>query len=265
MIALTRKASQTLSRCELAFLPRQEIDFKKAIEQHAAYEACLASLGAHVISLPADPKYPDSVFVEDPVVVLDEVAVIARPGAASRRGETASIAEALASYRGPHFVREPATLEGGDVLRAGKTLYVGVSQRTNRAGLDALSEIAHHLGYNVVPVTVGSCLHLKTACSLLPDNRMLIHRAWIDSAAIDAAFIEAPEPWSANVLSIGDTVLVSASAPQTADFLEREGYQVRVLDISEFEKAEGGLTCLSLLFSERKSPPALPESDPASP
>src|SRR6202035_4804523 len=126
--ALTRQVSPTFDDCELTFLDRQPIDVAKAIEQHRAYEACLAELGAKVISLPADPRFPDGVFVEDPAIVLDEVAVITRPGAESRRGETESIAQALAPFRELRYIQAPGTLEGGDVVHVGKTLYVGLSQ-----------------------------------------------------------------------------------------------------------------------------------------
>jgi dimethylargininase len=251
MIALTRKPGRTLSSAELTFQPRREIDLSRALEQHTAYESCLEELGARVISLPADPDYPDSVFVEDPAIVLEEAAILTRPGAESRRGETAAIGEALAPYRELRFVHEPATLEGGDVLRAGRTLYVGVSQRTNLDGVSALSRLTQAFGYRVTPVIVKNCLHLKTACAALPDGRILVHRAWIDSAPIAAVLLDAPEPQGANVLDIAGTVLAPHSAPRTAELLHREGYRVRTLDISEFEKAEGGLTCLSLLFSGR--------------
>src|ERR1700733_13167733 len=130
--ALTRQVGPSFASCELTFLDRQPIEVAKAVEQHRNFETCLAELGAEVISLPADPQFPDGVFVEDPAIVLDEVAVITRMGAASRRGESRSIAEELARFRELAWIREPATIEGGDVMRVGKTLFVGRSRRTNR-------------------------------------------------------------------------------------------------------------------------------------
>lgn len=239
-----------MSACELEFRARQEIDVGKAREQHAAYEARLTECGVQVVSLPADPEYPDSVFVEDPAIVLDEVAVITRLGVESRRGEAASAAAALAPYRELRYLQEPATAEGGDVLRVGKTLYVGASRRTNQAGLAALTEIAGSFGYAVVPVAVHGCLHLKTACCVLPDGAFLVNRNWIDVRPLRGGLIDVPgdEVWGANVLGIGDSVFAPISAPRTCELLMRLGFKTRALDISEFQKAEAGLTCLSIVF-----------------
>src|ERR1035441_4400875 len=143
LIAITRAVSPAINHCEIGFVERQEIDLAKANEQHGRYEALLGELGAKVVSLPAEPDYPDSVFVEDPAVVVEEAAIMTRMGAASRRGESESLARALAAYRPLRWLREPATLEGGDVMRIGRTLYVGVSHRTNRAGIRSEIGRAH--------------------------------------------------------------------------------------------------------------------------
>lgn len=251
LTAITRAVSPAINRCELGYLPRQEIDLSKAAEQHRRYEECLGELGMAVVSLPAEPELPDSMFVEDPAVVVDEVAVMTRMGAQSRRGESKSLAEALARYRPLRWLREPATLEGGDVLRIGKTLYVGLSGRSNKAGIAQLEEELRSFGYSVRPVEVRGCLHLKSACCSLGDRAILANREWVDMGAFEGLpIIDVPasEPRAANVLTVGETVVVPASFPETAGLIERLDWKVRTLDISELMKAEAGLTCSSILL-----------------
>ena len=247
--AITREVSPAIARCELEFLDRQPIDVALAVEQHRQYQECLTELGAHVEILPSEPDMPDGVFVEDPAIVLDEIAVITRMGALSRRGESESLARALAPYRELRHIVEQGTLEGGDVMRIGKTLYVGYSRRTNIAGIQQLAAMLHPLGYFVVPVEVRGCLHLKTACTYAGDDTILANRAWMDADAFcSLKFLDVPEPRGANALRIGATVLLPAAFPQTCDLLERSGFQVRRIDNSELLKAEAGVTCTSLLF-----------------
>ncbi len=249
LIALTREVSPAIVHCELEYLERQPIDLARAIEQHREYQACLAELGAKLVTLPVEPDLPDSVFVEDPAIVLDEIAVITRMGAASRRGESESLARALIRYRALRHIIEPAALEGGDVMRVGKTLYAGYSRRTNVAGIQQLAAIVHPLGYFVVPVEVRGCLHLKTACSYIGEDTILANRSWIDADAFcSLKFLDVPEPGGANALRIGDTVLMSAAYPCTRDLLDQSGFRVRAIDNSEFLKAEAGVTCTSLIF-----------------
>lgn len=251
LVAFTRKPGPALAACELEFLARNPIDIDKAIEQHKAYEACLTDLGVQVNSLPADPNAPDGVFIEDPAVVVDEAAVITRMSAPSRRQEHASVARTLDPYRHLYWLREPAVLEGGDVLRIGKIVYVGVSRRTNVHGVGQLSNVLQRLGYEVRPVEVRGCLHLKTACCDLGDGMVLANRAWFDVAGLAGVKIldvAEQEPWGANVLKIGETVIASAASPRTCEALVDRGYRVRTLDISELLKAEAGLTCMSLLL-----------------
>ncbi len=248
LTAITRAVSPSMEACELTYLERQKIDIARAREQHRAYEACLAELGVQVISLPAEADYPDAVFVEDTAIVLDEIAVMARPGAASRRGEAESVAHALAPYRTLRWLREPATLDGGDVMLAGKTLYVGVTARSNAAGIGQLAAEVEPFGYHVQPVIVQGCLHLKSACSYIGDA-VLVHRPWVDDAAFAGVkLVDVPEECGANVLMVGETVLVPTNAPKTAELLRGMGRQVRLLDNSELMKAEGALTCCSLVF-----------------
>jgi len=251
LIAITRAVSPAINLCEIGFIERQPIDLAKATAQHRQYEACLEELGASVVSLAAEPDYPDSVFVEDPAVVVDEVAVMTRMGALSRRGESDSLARALAPYRELRWLREPATLEGGDVMRIGRSLYVGVSHRTNRAGVEQLAGELAPLGYSVIPVAVRGALHLKTACCSLGDGAILANREWLDAEPLRQFRIVdiAPgEARAANVLALGGSVIVPERFPATAEILTRAGYQVRALDVSELMKAEAGVTCSSLIF-----------------
>jgi dimethylargininase len=250
--ALTRGVNSAISTCELDYLPRVPIDAGKAEQQHRDYEACLRDLGLNVISLPADSKFPDGLFVEDPAIVLDEIAVICLPGAASRRGEVQSIAEALAPFRTLRRIREPATIEGGDVMRLGKTLYCGVSHRTNREGAWQLAELTREFGYSVIPVPVTRCLHLKSAICPVSDDTLLANPAWIDMRAFEKfTVVELPadEPGAANVLRVGAKIVMPSSFPKTRELLERRGFEVIAIDISELEKAEAGVTCSSLIFS----------------
>ncbi len=251
LIALTRGVSPTLGDCELQELARQPIDIALAISQHRAYEQCLAELGARVISLPADARFPDGVFVEDPAVVLDEIAILTRMGAESRRGESDSIAAALEPFRPLRRIVKPATLEGGDVMRVGKTLFVGLSRRTNQEGIRQLEGLVQPLGYHVTPVAVHGCLHLKSACCYLGNDTVLANRAWIDATPLKKfRMIDVPDdqPRSANVLRVGNTLVLPSAFPKTRDLLAQFGFQVRTLDVSECAKAEGGVTCTSLLF-----------------
>jgi dimethylargininase len=236
--------------CELSFLPRQPIDISLAEEQHAAYCQALRRVGVQVAFMPPLPDCPDGVFVEDTAVILDEVIVIARPGATTRRDEVPTAAAALASHRPLSFIRYPATLDGGDVTRAGRTLFVGVTARTNRDGFDQLAAIAGRSGYRTRPVPVTGCLHLKSAVTALDAETLVINRQCVDAAmfathrTIDAHPSEAS---GADVLSVNGTIFIAASAPETRELIARAGYRTETMEVSEFEKAEAGVTCLSLL------------------
>ncbi len=247
--AITREISPAIANCELEFLDREPIDLTLAVEQHRQYQACLAELGVHVEVLPSGADMPDGVFVEDPAIVLDEIAVITRMGALSRRGEGETLARALAKYRELRHIEEPGTLEGGDVMCIGKTVYVGYSRRTNVTGIQQLATMLHPLGHFVVPVEVRGCLHLKTACTYIGDDTVLANRAWMDADALcSVKILNVPEPRGANALRIADTVLLPAAFPRTRELLVNSGFQVRAIDNSEMLKAEAGVTCTSLLF-----------------
>lgn len=269
-IALMRGVPDTLARCELSFHEREPIDLVRARAQHAAYAALVGALGADVQELPADPAFPDCCFVEDLAVVLDELALVTRPGAASRRGEAAAVAEALARHRAIETTSEPATLEGGDVLRLGRRLFVGRSRRTNDAGVARLAAVAEPLGYRVVPVAVTGCLHLKSAVTALDEESVLVNRAWIDPeplAGLELVDVACEEPGAANVLRVAGCVVAHPGYPRTLDRIAARGHDVRPLDVSEFLKAEAALTCKSLLVEARGERPSAmlgPSRRPAS-
>jgi dimethylargininase len=251
LTAITRAVSPGLNRCQLEHLERQEIDIAKAIRQHRQYEDCLRRLGVSVISLSAEPDLPDSMFVEDPAVVVDEVAVMTRMGAPSRRGESESLARALEPFRPLRWMSEPATLEGGDVLRMGTEFFAGLSARTNAEGIAQLAAELRPFGYSVRAVKVHGCLHLKSACCPIGERTILANRDWFDAAAFEGyRIVDVPrdEPRAANVLAIGGAVMVAACFPGTARLLEEFGCDVRLVDIGELMKAEAGLTCSSILF-----------------
>jgi len=251
LTAITRAVSPGIVNCELTFVARQSIELAKAEEQHRAYEQLLEKRGARVISLPAEPALPDSMFVEDPAIVLDELAIILPLGTASRRPEATSIAQALGQFRKLACVDLPGHVEGGDVLRVGRRLFAGLSSRTNAEGIRQLASILAPYGYEVVSVAVTGCLHLKSAVTYVGRNTLLANRAWFDAkpfSGFEWIDVAREEPHAANALLIGGTVIFPASFPRTREQLEARGFHVTPLDISELQKAESGLTCSSLLF-----------------
>jgi len=252
MLAITHVPSPAMSECLLTFVARSAIDHKRASRQHTDYCRVLRDCGLEVRTLDVNRELPDCAFVEDLAVVLDDVAVVTRPGAAVRRIEIAAIESVLRGHRPIERILEPATLEGGDVLRVGRTLLVGFSSRTNAAGIGVIEGVVRRFGYEVRPVPVRGCLHLKTACTSLPDGRLVVNREWVDVGALhgfDLIDIPADEPWGANVTCLGDTVLVAAAHQVTADLIAGLGFKVRTVELDEFAKAEGGVTCLSLVVA----------------
>lgn len=251
VVALTRPVPPTISKCELTHLAREPISFERAAAQHALYEAALRTLGCQVKRLPVATDQADSVFIEDTALVLDECAVITRPGAASRRAETGPVEDALRAYRPLLRIDDPETLDGGDVLRVGRRLWVGLSSRSTVGAAEQLGALLEPFGYRVDTAVVRDCLHLKTAVSALPDGRVLLNPRMVDAWTFDGlGYIEVDpaEPFGGNVLCVGDTILCPASAPRTRLRLDAQGYQTILVDASELAKAEGGLTCCSLLF-----------------
>jgi dimethylargininase len=249
-VAITRKTGPAIARCELTHLAREPIDVPRAIAQHDAYERTLTQLGVRVVSLPEEPDLPDAVFVEDTAVVLPELVVITRPGAPSRRGETASVAAALASYRPTAAIRAPATLDGGDVLVVGRRVFVGLSSRSNREGVEQLGRLVSRHGFTIAVVPVTGCLHLKSAVTAVGSDTILINPEWVGGLSFPGLRrieTDPGEPYAANALLIGDTVVYPKAFPATAARLQREGVRLATVDVSEIAKAEGGVTCCSLI------------------
>ncbi len=250
-IAVTRGVSPAIDRCELTHIDREPIDLARAVAQHEDYCSRLETLGLEVLRLDADPACPDCCFVEDTAVVLDEVAVLTPLGTPARRAELPAIEEALARYRPIERIVLPATLEGGDVLRIGRRIFVGHSTRTNMEGIEALRRIADPLDYEVVPMRVNGCLHLKSAVTALDDTTVLANPACFDASPLSGLRVvpvDAGEPGAANVLRVGGEVCAHPGFPRTIERLESLGYRVTRVDISEFLKAEAALTCKSLIF-----------------
>ena len=250
MIAFTREVSPSIVRCELTHLTRIPIDLDQARTQHRAYEAALASLGCRVRRLPETPDLPDSVFVQDAAFVFDEVAVVARPGADSRRAETATVAAALESLRPIRFIEPPGTLDGGDVVCLGRSVCIGQTARTNADGARQVAAILGPLGYSVRPVRVTGCLHLQTAVTPVADRMILVNRAWVDPTAfgdVEVVDVDAAERFAANALRVGDALVYPDSFPRTRARIEARGLRVVPVDMSELAKAEAGVTCCCLL------------------
>lgn len=251
LVAVTHVPSPRLEAGERTYVGHDAIDFGRALKQHAAYEDALRMCGARVVQLDVNRGLPDCVFVEDTAIVLDEVAVMMSMGAASRRGEPPGIERVLRRFREIERVALPATIDGGDVVRCGRALYVGESARTNAAGIAALRDIVAPYGYTVTAVPVRSCLHLKSACSTLPDGSFLVNADWIDVVHLPAdRLVRLPteEAWAGDVLVIGERIIASDAFPRTIALLRSHGWTVLSVAVSEFAKAEGGVTCMSLVF-----------------
>jgi dimethylargininase len=250
-IAITREISPAIARCELTHLARQPIDLPAARRQHEAYEGRLRESGCSVLRLTADDGMPDSVFVEDVAVVFDEVAVITRPGAGSRHVEIPAIAETLGGYRRLQYIEPPGTLDGGDVLTMGHHVFIGQSRRTNWDAISQMKEILKPHGYAVDGVLVRHCLHLKSAVTALSDGCVLLNPAWAPTdrfREFEMIETDPAEPFGANALRINDLVIYPSMFPKTLARLQDRGIRVVAVDSSELAKAEGGVTCCSVIF-----------------
>jgi dimethylargininase len=251
-IAVTRDISDSIASCELTHLERFPIDLKLARLQHEKYKQALESLGCELIALPALHDLPDSVFVEDTAVILDEAAIITNPGAVSRQSEIDSIAEVLKLYRKLIYIQPPATVDGGDVLVVGKTIYVGLSSRSNLEAINQMRAALGAFGYQIIPVQVAGCLHLKSAVTAVSADTLLINSNWADKRLFDGMnFIEIDEtePFAANGLLIGETIVYPTAFPKTQARLEKEGFKLALVDADELAKAEGAVTCCSLIVN----------------
>jgi len=235
-LAITRAVNPRIAQCELTFLQRRPIDPARAAAQHDVYERLLEAHGCTIVHVADVPEMPDGVFVEDAAIVMDDIVIITRPGAASRRGETESVAEVLERYRPLRRIEAPATLDGGDVLVLDQKMCIGLSQRTNMAAVQQL---------DAIPIRFQNCLHLKSAVTVIGEKTLLLNPDWVDPKqfrGFECISVNASEPFAANALRIGDTILYSASNPRTRRALEMRGFHVEQVDISELEKAEAGVT-----------------------
>ena len=250
-IAITREISPRFAECEITHIERIPIDMDLARRQHQAYVNALRTVGCDIIELASEPDLPDSVFVEDTAVILPEVAVITRPGADSRKPETESIVQALSPLIKLVRVREPATVDGGDVLVLGKSIFVGLSTRSNLDAIKQLNEMLGEYGYSVTGVALHDCLHLKSAVTRVDDKTLLINKNWVDTSCFennDLIEVDSAEPHAANCLPIGDSIVYPTVFPKTSARLEARGYNVISVDVSELAKAEGAVTCCSLII-----------------
>lgn len=252
IIAITREISPAINECELTHLAREPIDLAAARAQHRQYIEALRQLDCEVLELPPEPELPDSVFVEDTAVVLDEAAIITRPGAPSRRPETESVARALAPYRRLLHITAPGTIDGGDVLRAGRSIFIGLSSRSNQAGIEQMAALLAPFGYSVTGVRLSGCLHLKSAVTQVAPDTLLINPRQTDAAVFsefELIEVDESEPAGANALLVNEAVIYPSHFPATRRKLEERGLRVITVEASELAKAEGGVTCCSLLVS----------------
>jgi dimethylargininase len=252
-IAITRGVSASINDCELTHMTRTPIDVALAREQHAAYESALAALGCEIRRIPADDRFPDAVFIEDTAIVLDELAVITRPGAESRRGELDAVAAILSDYRTVARIEAPATIDGGDLLQLDDVLYVGRTPRTNDEGIAQLREIVAPYGYRVIAVDVDDCLHLKSAVTRVGADALLMNPRWVSPSIFDGwriIDVDDAEPAAANALRIGNKVIYPQELSRTRRRLEAEGLQVVGVPAGELAKAEGGVTCCSVIVKQ---------------
>jgi len=251
-IAVTRELSAGIGNCELTFLPRSVIDFARAQQQHLDYQSALSSLGCDIVVVPAPPGLADSVFIEDTALVLDDVAVMLRPGVASRQPEVAGVAEILRQYRPLKTIEPPGTVDGGDLLRVGNTIFAGLSTRSNQSGIQQLRDIVSDFGMTVETVETSKCLHLKSAVSEVAPGTLLINTDWISSSAFkdfELIPVDKEETHAANALRIGKNLVYPSSFPRTMDALVNRGIDVTPVDLTELQKAEGAVTCCSLILS----------------
>jgi dimethylargininase len=250
--AVTRGISDSFEQCQLTHVARVPIDVERARAQHDAYEWALVELGCTVRRIDAAPDLPDAVFIEDTAVIFPEGAVITRPGAETRQPETTAVRDALRRFGMPmRDIAEPATLDGGDVLLIGRQVFIGSSTRTDATAVDQMRRFLRPLGYTVRVVPVEGCLHLKSAVTAVAPDTVLINCAWVPADAftgLEVIDVDPDEPAGANALLVGDVLVYAAGFPKTRARLEAKGLRVRVVDVDELAKAEGGVTCCSLIF-----------------
>jgi dimethylargininase len=253
LVAITRDVSPRFNECEITHIDRSPIDLRVAQSQHHQYVQALKELGCAVLELPANADLPDSVFVEDTAVILPEVALLTRPGADSRKPETESIARALSPYREIVRIEPPASVDGGDVLVIGKKIFVGMSTRSNP---ESIKQMNHHLGrfgYDVQGINLHDVLHLKSAVTRVDDSTLLINRKWVDIEDFEGFTlidIDSSEPYAANCLPINGSIIYPTTFPKTTAILKSRGYKIKPVEADELAKAEGAVTCCSLIIAD---------------
>ena len=253
LTAITREVNAALGNSERTFLPRVRIDIDLALQQHQQYQSVLSSLGCEIVTLPTEPGLADSVFIEDTAMVLDEIAVLCRPGAASRQPEVAGVESVLQQYRTLASIQPPGTLDGGDLLRVGKVIYAGLSTRSNQSGIEQLRSIVADYGFSVKTVETTKCLHLKSAVSEVAAGSLLINPDWISRSVFrdcDLIDVDKKEAHAANALRVGRSVIYPSSFPRTMEKLVACDIGVTPVNVSELQKAEGAVTCCSLIFTK---------------
>ncbi len=251
-VAITRKVSSRCNECEITHIRRVPIDLITAQAQHDGYTQALKYLGCQVVELPEEPDLPDSVFVEDTAFILPEVAVITRPGADSRKPETKSMVEVLSHYRPLLHIAGPVTVDGGDVLVLGKNIFIGLSTRSNLYAVQQIKNMLESYGYSAAGVALKGCLHLKSAVTRVDDRTLLINKNWVDASPFDGYDLietDASEPYAANCLPVNGHIIYPTTFPKTQHKLEEKGYSVANVELGELAKAEGAVTCCSLIVS----------------
>jgi len=251
-LAITRGISPRFNECEITHIDRTPIDLDIARAQHSQYVNALKQLGCNVLELPVEADLPDSVFVEDTAFIMPQTAVITRPGADSRKPETDSIIQALSPHIKLLHIQEPATLDGGDVLVVGKRIFIGLSTRSNQDAINQLDEMLNDDGYTVTGVQMHDCLHLKSAVTRVDDTTLLINKNWVDVhhfEQYELIEVDPAESYAANCLPIGNSIIYPTSFPKTGAKLKERGYQIVNVDVDELAKAEGAVTCCSLIIA----------------
>ena len=252
LLAVTRDVSPRFNECEITHIDRAPIDLGIARAQHHGYVQALKELGCAVLELPAEADLPDSVFVEDTAVILPDVALLTRPGADSRKPETDSIARAIAPYREIVRITAPATVDGGDVLVLGRDIFVGLSTRSNGEAVRQMNDLLGRYGYRTRGVPLTDCLHLTSAVTRVDDGTLLINRRWVDMEHFEGLRlidVEPTEPYAANCLPVNGTVIYPTAFPKTHNRLMAAGFKVTAIPMGELAKAEGAVTCCSLIVT----------------
>jgi dimethylargininase len=252
LTAITRDVNDSMGNCELTFLPRVRINIGLASQQHQHYQSVLSSLGCEIVTMPTEPGLADSVFIEDTAMILAEIAVLCRPGAVSRRAEVAAVGHLLQQYRTVASIQPPGTLDGGDLLCVGKVIYAGLSTRSNQSGIEQLRSIVADYGYSVKTIETTKCLHLKSAVTEVAPGLLLINPDWISRSAFgncELIDVDKEEAHAANALLVARSVIYPSSFPRTMEKLVKRNINVTAVDVSELQKAEGGVTCCNLIFT----------------